>query len=238
MPRERSPDERSRIRREFERRDADAQLRDRYRPDRPAVRFEAESLTLALRALLGRHGVLPLGGARILEVGCGSGGRFELLRRLGADADGVWGVDLSAQRLAAAARSAPAARLVEADATELPFRDHVFDLVAQFTAFTSILDAGARGAAAREMVRVLRPGGTIVWYDFRVTPPGSKTRGVSADEIRRLYPRAEIDLTTVTLAPPLARALLPWAAILADALQRVPLLRTHHLALVRPEARG
>ena len=112
--------------------------------------------------------------------------------------------------------------------------DQSFDLVTQFTVFTSILDPALKRAIAREMLRVLRPTGAILWFDFRVgNPRNSQVRGVPAAEIRSLFAGCRIDLVPVLLAPPLARLVAGWSRPLAELLHAVPLLRTHYAGLIR-----
>src|SRR5207249_4035972 len=114
------------------------------------------------------------------------------------------------------------AGVVQADAAALPFADDSFDVVAQFTTLSSILDPGLRRSVADEMRRVLRPGGAILWYDMRRTAPGSRTVPLPVAEIRALFPRFDVTARFVTLAPPLARRLAPRLSLLADALAAAP----------------
>jgi hypothetical protein len=102
--------------------------------------------------------------------------------------------------------------------------------------FTSILDARVRRAAADEIVRVLAPGGALLWYDFAFdNPRNSQVRGLCARAVRALFPELRGDLRRTTLAPPLARAVVPVSRTLAAALDAVPWLRSHLLGvLVKP----
>ena len=91
-----------------------------------------------------------------------------------------------------------------------------FDIVSQFTVFTSILSPELRRAIAAEMIRVTRPGGVVLWYDFRVNNPrNDQVRRVGARELRELFPGCEVHLRPTTLAPPVARRLVPlsWTAV-------------------------
>lgn len=98
-------------------------------------------------------------GDRVLEVGVGTG------LSLGAypsKCDFV-GIDLSPDMLAKARRKAIAAGmrnadLREADALDLPFADDSFDIVTSFHVVSVVPDPQK---AVREMLRVVRPGGTI-----------------------------------------------------------------------------
>lgn len=229
----RSRRERERVRAEYRRRDAEAPLRSPYRPEEASVRLEAEGLERALASLLSTHGVLPLAGRRILEIGCGAGAQLARFVRLGADAHALWGVDLSSTRLQRARALLGDAHLVEADASELPFPDGVFDLVAQFTTLSSILDPEVRAAAAAEMRRVARPGGALLSYDMRVGSPASATRPIGRRELARLFPGLEFELRSVTLVPIVARLVAPRAPGVATLLARIPALRTHHVAFLR-----
>ncbi|MFQ5653266.1 MAG: class I SAM-dependent methyltransferase [Planctomycetota bacterium] len=68
----------------------------------------------------------PAPGARILDIGCGTGGALAALRGAGCEA---WGIDISRQALLRARRAAPEARLLLADGAHLPFCNGAFDLV-------------------------------------------------------------------------------------------------------------
>jgi SAM-dependent methyltransferase len=59
---------------------------------------------------------------------------------------------------------------VQGDAAQLPYADESFDLVMQFMCLSSVLDSLMREQIADEMWRVLRPGGSILFYDLRPRP--------------------------------------------------------------------
>jgi SAM-dependent methyltransferase len=78
---------------------------------------------------------------------------------------------LEAARGRAANLSLAIMRVVAADMTRLPFRDAAFDCV---TCRFGIMFPGDRVAAAREALRVLRPGGRVaylVWSAYEDNPP-------------------------------------------------------------------
>ena len=156
--------ETDRIRREYERRDREIPA-DFYALSRPANLFSHHGQQRALLAALGRCGMIPLAGRRILDIGCGHGqwlGHFETLG--GSPADFA-AIELEPRRAALARERFPAAAIRLGDATRLPWGDESFDIVSQSTVCTSILDPAVRRAVATEMLRVLKPSGTIVWYD-------------------------------------------------------------------------
>jgi SAM-dependent methyltransferase len=192
----------------------------------------AERRELA-RHLLERQGWLPLAERRVLEVGCGGGGELAALLDLGASAPRLVGVDLLPERIDAARKAFPELDFRVANAEHLEFADGNFDLVLAFTLFTSILDATMARNVASEIGRVLRPGGGLLWYDFRYDSPANRNvRGVGAARVRQLFPGFEGELHTVTVIPPLARRLGPLTGGGYRLLASMPPMRSHLLGLL------
>ena len=202
----------------------------------PAYRFMMHALERRILRLLGSRQLLPLRGRRILEIGCGTGHWLREFIKWGADPALVAGIDLLPERLAAAReRCPPSVRLISASADALPVRDRSVDLVIQSTLFSSILDAEMRRRAAAELLRTVRPGGHILWYDFFVRRPGNRdVVAISRGEIRALFPGYPLSLHRATLAPPLCRLLASRSELSCWLLERVPFLRFHYLGLIGP----
>jgi SAM-dependent methyltransferase len=100
---------------------------------------------------------------RLLDVGCGSGLALRLAADRGAD---VTGLDASAGLLVHARRRVPGATIVEGEIEDLPFADSSFDAV---TGFNSFQYAARPAAALAEAVRVLAPGGRVLYLNW--APP-------------------------------------------------------------------
>ena len=96
-------------------------------------------------------------GARILDVGCGTGEYVRRANELGFIASGLEPAD--AMR-AVAVNKNPGASIVSGVATELPYPDGSFDLVICIEVLR-YLDRSDIRQALRELRRVLRPGGTM-----------------------------------------------------------------------------
>ena len=196
--------------------------------------FHCQIARTTIRSLQA-SGMYPLQGCSVLDVGCGGGTWLLEFAQWGAEK--LHGLDLDPTRLETAHRVLPGADLRCGDAQTLPWRDQSFDLVSHFTMFTSILDAGVKRAVAQEMLRVLKPGGLILWYDFRVNNPANhNVRGIGASEIRSLFPGCDVKLKRAMLAPPLARRIVPLTWIGALLLEKIPWLRTHYVAVIRHSA--
>ena len=106
-------------------------------------------------------------GRDVLEVGCGAGQGARWLVGQGARAvafDVSHGQLLQSRALDR--RTGLRVPVVQADAQALPFRDGAFDLVA--SAFGGLPFVADSAGALREVARVLRPGGRLV---FSVTHP-------------------------------------------------------------------
>jgi ubiquinone/menaquinone biosynthesis C-methylase UbiE len=200
----------------------------------PATAFHLQRQEQAVLRLLRKERVDSLAGTRILEVGCGGGSELRNFIKYGSDPELLYGVDILEDRIAQGKRINPDLNLLQLNAEHLPFEDDSFDIVCQFVMFTSILDASTKVRIADEMLRVLKPEGLIIWYDYFVSRPGNNSvKGVSRKEIVELFPGCHIQTQKVTLAPPLSRAIVPRSKMLAIFLEKLPFLRTHYLASIR-----
>lgn len=225
--------ERERILSEYDRRRREIGD-DLYALHRPANLFLRQGQERALLRGLHAAGLAPLVGRSVLEIGCGEGRWLSFFENFGAAPTDVAGIDLDASRVDLCRRRHPEADIRLGDATELPWPDARFDVVFQSTVFTSILDVDVRRAVAAEMMRVLAPGGVILWYDFHFDNPRNRNvRGVRRKELAALFPGWRIDVERVTLAPPLARRIAGHAWWLASTLERLTLLNTHTFAVIR-----
>lgn len=223
----------------YARRAADPALAARYDPLRPEVLQASQALERAVAAELRGWG-RPLAGLDALELGCGHGDRLLMLLRLGLQPQRLQGNDLLPERLRQAGLRLPAAlRLWPGDAALLPLPPASLDLVAQFTVFSSVLDAGVQQQLAAAMWRWLRPGGAVLWYDLAMdNPRNPDVRGVPAARLAALFPHGRIRQRRLTLAPPLARAAVRLHPGLPGVLDALPLLRSHRLAWIDKPAEG
>jgi SAM-dependent methyltransferase len=204
----------------------------RYALDRPGnARAFRERWDLLLKRL-GDRGYPGLKGVAILEVGCGTGGELLGLLAHGADPARLRGIELRPDAAAAARERVPGVQIDVGNATTLPYPDASFDLVYQSTALSSMPTRVMRAQVAAEMVRVARPGGVVVSYDFAWNPLNRDTVGIDERELRRLFPHMPIEIHRVTLAPPLGRSLGDRSVRLLEMASSIPLLRSHRLAIV------
>jgi ubiquinone/menaquinone biosynthesis C-methylase UbiE len=197
--------------------------------------FMLQGRQRAVLKALQRHQYTPLANKRILELGCGKGGVLLEFLSYGASPERLHGTDLIYERVRGACQVLPHLPLTCADGQNLPYESNTFDLIFQFTVFSSILDQEVKANLAQEMMRVLRePEGMIMWYDFWVNPANPHTRGIRPMEIRRLFPRCQCDCHRITLAPPVTRHLVPLSWGLASIIESLKVLNSHYLALIYP----
>lgn len=119
-----------------------------------------ERLVLALR---------PAPGARVLDVGCGTGDVALALARAGARPVGL---DSSRAMLRLAKRKAPGLDWVQGDALHLPFKEGSLGGAASAFVLRNLPD---RAAAFGEQARVLRPGARAAHLEL-VRPPRGPRR--------------------------------------------------------------
>lgn len=121
-----------------------------------------------------RRGLVPGARGRVLEVGVGSGMNLPFYA---SGVQEVVGVDPSEELLAmarkrAAAASAPVT-LTRGSAMSMPLEDASFDTVVMTWTLCSIPDSSA---ALREMRRVLKPGGALLFIEHGLSPEPNVAR--------------------------------------------------------------
>jgi ubiquinone/menaquinone biosynthesis C-methylase UbiE len=224
----------SRLRVEYEDRQRRLAGSDLYSWFNRANLFSLQQRQRAVLFSLKRLGYDGLTDLRILEVGCGGGGVLTEFLCYGATPENLYGLDLLEDRLFNAKRRLPATHFLQGDGSQLPLPAHTFDLVLQYTAISSILDPDLRRQMCAEMLRVLKPGGLILSYDFWLNPTNKQTRGLKLSEIRSSFPDCKIDHQCITLAPPITRKLAPISWGLCLFLESLKIFNTHYLAAIRP----
>jgi SAM-dependent methyltransferase len=127
---------------------------------------------------------------RLLDVGCGTGTLARRLRALGMR---VTGLDASHSMLAA--RRAAPWPASQASADRMPFRDGTFEGAYCVAVLHHLIDPRLVAGAIHEMIRVTRPGGTVVIWDHNpLNPywPVLMRRVPQDDGSERLVPLREI----------------------------------------------
>jgi ubiquinone/menaquinone biosynthesis C-methylase UbiE len=134
---------------------------------------------------------IDLEDKQILDLGCGDGSWLRMLIELGANPLQLTGIDLSPQRIQYAQERNPLINYIHNRVASLPLPSASYDLVMQTVVFSSILDPNLTQHLAKEMERVLKPGGYLIWLDnSQAFPP--RLTGYSPEDLKRLFPNLEL----------------------------------------------
>ena len=211
-----------------------------YSPLNSAALFMIQRRHREIRKILetsfGKVTDYDLSNIKLLEIGCGSGQWMAEFQTFGMNVANLAGIEIDEKRAEFAKKRIIGADIKCGTAAELPWEDNSFDIVFQSTVFTSILDDGIKKAAASEMRRVCKDDGFILWYDFAFDSPSNpNVKGVKKSEIRKLFEPWNCEIRRITLAPPIARRVVPMSWMLAEQLETLfPFLRTHLIAKITP----
>jgi SAM-dependent methyltransferase len=219
------------------------------------------ALSKEIHGLLAAHQRANLEQQRIIDVGCGFGRVLAAMRLWGARDENLLGVDLLPWRVTSARENYPTIRFECQNAMHLALNADSFDLALIFTVFSSLRSDHAAHRISAEITRILRPGGTVLWYDLRIPSPRNRNvRPVPRRKIGDLFLHYSLDLRPVTTPPPIAR----WAenrgaglagpqngraagpagpqnrrrAVVAATLGRVGAFRSHYLGLLTSPGRS
>jgi SAM-dependent methyltransferase len=161
----------------------------------------------------------------ILDAGCGTGGMMSWLQRYAGNGR-IAGVDLTSIALGFCRRRGHQ-MLAQASVTDLPFHDSTFDLVTSFDVWEQLPGENSDAAAAREMLRVLKPGGVAFvrvpayeWMKSGHDKALGSQRRYRLDELVERMSKAGFKIRRATHANTL---LLPLAVVRRLFLQRIGL---------------
>jgi ubiquinone/menaquinone biosynthesis C-methylase UbiE len=200
----------------------------------PGEHFMDVSFERDLIKALKQEKIFSLAESKIFEIGCGDGRRLRNLQRLDSVPANQYGIELLDFYVKDANILSSNCKIQQGNAIDLPYENQMFDIVYQRTVFTSVLNIDIKKKIALEMLRVLKPDGIILWYDYHMNNPRNPdVRGVKKKEIYELFPDCEISLKRITLAPPISRKLAPLSFILCMLLEKIPFLCTHYLGVIR-----
>ncbi len=146
--------------------DAGNNLKDNWAPFNTKEALHRLAQQFVFTQAMQKAGRVDLEGMRILDVGCGRGRVLRACLDMGAKASDLAGVDLHEPYVREARALSPGIQYGVSGGVKLNFPDAHFDLVTQYVVFSSVPVEKMRLELAREMLRVLKPGGFIFWWDL------------------------------------------------------------------------
>jgi ubiquinone/menaquinone biosynthesis C-methylase UbiE len=223
-----------RIRQMYAERDRNPIIQERWAPFAEDEVDHRNQQYWSMAEMFREIGRSSLAGLKILDVGCGQGRLLRACLDMGASAPDLAGVDLRVNAIEEANRLSPQLQFQLGSGTELNFPDSEFDVVTQFVVFSSIFHSDLRQQLAKEMFRVLKPGGYIFWWDLM--------RTVSRGSPEPLHPRdlffgVDFHESHHALRPKLSRCLrLPYRLqSMGRLIDRFGYSPTHVAALIGPK---
>ena len=187
-----------------------------------------------LSKLFRQSGWTNIDALKAFEAGCSTGYNLRLLVQWGGRPENLAGIDLDPAAVNYCKSHSPEIRVHAGSADSIPEPNGHFDLALAFTLFSSVPDDEVCQGISQELLRITKPGGLILVYDMRRRNPANRSvHPISAQDIRRWFPRCGLRARTITLAPPLARRAGQRAPWLYGPLAKLPFLRTHAMYVVK-----
>lgn len=188
----------------------------------------------ALVSLFNRKNV-KLEDKNILEIGCGRGKILQQFISLGAKPENLYGIDLLDFEIDIAQRFLPQSHFELGNAENLSYEDEFFDIVMQFVTFSSIQNREMRKNIAREMLRVLKKDGFIIWWDFKQISKAATAQSISLKEIKEIFPNCCFEVTSMGLDGKILSKVINHSWLLCEILARIKMLNSHYLIYMEKE---
>lgn len=183
--------------------------------------------------MLRRTGISP-DTAMVIEFGCGKGDIMRELTQVGIGYNRLFGFDLREDAIKAAKSQTGVSCLCVSSGRAAPFPQATFDIALSYTLFSSIDIYSVRQEIAREMVRVVRPGGYIFWRDLILPSTNRNIKRISFSEMTSLFEGCDVCWhRRCTFLPPLLRKMGHAAKVVNRCLGSLPGLGVHRMAMFR-----
>lgn len=174
---------------------------------------------------------------KLLEVGSGSGNNLLEFLRIGFQPENIVGVELITDRASKSRYILPSkVTIIEGDATSINIEPGSIDIIFISVVFSSLLDNSYQEILSKKIWTWLKPGGSVLIYDFIYNNPMNKhVRGVPVKRINELFPSAKISIKKITIAPPVARRFEFFNGRFLFFLHYIPFLKSHALSWVQKQ---
>ncbi|MGL4599579.1 MAG: hypothetical protein ACRCYO_18790, partial [Bacteroidia bacterium] len=185
----------------------------------------------ALYAQVLKQTFTDLSKIKLLEIGAGGGHNLHFFHQLGIPMENLFANELLEDRQTMIRERFPQMTLFAGDARDID-ESMQYDVIFQSTVFTSLPTDTLRNEIAVKMIRLVKPNGLILSYDFRYNNPNNKNvRAFTKKQIQETFGKnAAIQFYPVTLAPPIGRRIGKLYTIVNTLF---PFLRSHLIAAIR-----
>ena len=175
---------------------------------------------------------LKFANLKIVDFGCGNGARLLEFLRLGADIRNLYGIDLEENRVKFAQKIFIKDNFTIGRCEKTALPSDYFDITLNATMMSSVNNEDLSNEIAREMIRVTRRGGYIIWLDLRYKNPFNiNVRSYSKKEIKNLYKGCKFIFKTSTIIPLKIFHNLP--TIFFSFLEIINIFNVHNLVFIR-----
>ena len=197
---------------------------------------EVERKKLALLKKVEFAGKLQF--CKVIDIGGGSGSNVLRMVEYGVPPENIVYNEIFEPRYKNALKRLPRdTETILCDACELDkTHNERYDIVCMNTVMTSILEDEIRIRLANRIWKIIKPGGGILWYDFKYNnPKNPNVKKVTTADLNNLFPEGKISIKSATLAPPIARSLIkiPFLGVALLKILNVYPLGTHIVAFIQ-----
>ena len=208
-------------------------INTRYNPVLPENYYIVSSREkIFIKSLLNNFGT-DFSDLKVLDLGFGAGNDIFTLIKAGFKTENISGVEVIEERFNRLKNILPETSLKLNTGFNIPFPDNSFDLIVQSTVFSSILNQNSRKELADEMIRVLKPGGKIFFYDLKYPNPWNKNvLKIDHKELDILFSSHHRESISVTLNPVIVRKIAKHSIILCEILEQIPVFCSHYYTVI------
>lgn len=172
---------------------------------------------------------------KVLDVGTGAAEILFFFLKHGITLKNIFGLELLLLRAEKVKKKYGFFQFLNANGENIPFADKCMDIITLTYVFSSIIEDKMCYNIGKEMLRVIKDDGIIIWYDsYGGKKLSENTRSYKENDIKQFFPDCEYEFKRIGLGKIFNKRIEKYSWLIADVVSAIfPFLNCMQLCIIK-----